>query len=191
MNSSVLVCCVIETMLSWLNKRRATKIAHKEDRNPQTKRQRLIFPRSLFDSYFQSTGIENVNYVRAKASLTESSVLTRPSDGFSRLVEEYKTEYLNKRTKYGFNKIRTTKYTLLSFLPKNLFEQFHRLANFYFLMIIGLNFVPAVNAFGKEVSMIPLLAVLTLQGLKDGYEDYIRYRNDKKINSSTIDMFDR
>lgn len=34
------------------------------------------------------------------------------------------------------NYICTSKYTLISFLPKNLFEQFHRLANIYFLFQI-------------------------------------------------------
>jgi hypothetical protein len=34
------------------------------------------------------------------------------------------------------NSIRTSKYTLLTFLPLNLFEQFHRLANFFFILVI-------------------------------------------------------
>lgn len=33
------------------------------------------------------------------------------------------------------NYTTTSKYTLLSFIPKNLFEQFHRIANVYFLFI--------------------------------------------------------
>jgi hypothetical protein len=37
---------------------------------------------------------------------------------------------------YSDNFIRTTKYTILTFLPKNLFEQFHRFANLYFLFIV-------------------------------------------------------
>lgn len=44
--------------------------------------------------------------------------------------------------KYVDNKIRTTKYTLLTFLPKNLLEQFHRVANLYFIFIQLLNWVP-------------------------------------------------
>lgn len=43
------------------------------------------------------------------------------------------------------NKIRTAKYTPLSFIPKNLFFQFHNIANIYFLFIIILS-VGAVNA---------------------------------------------
>ena len=34
------------------------------------------------------------------------------------------------------NNIKTSKYTLLTFLPLNLFEQFQRLANFYFLCLL-------------------------------------------------------
>lgn len=34
------------------------------------------------------------------------------------------------------HRIRTTKYTLLTFIPKNLFEQFRRAANFFFLVLV-------------------------------------------------------
>lgn len=33
------------------------------------------------------------------------------------------------------NRIKTTKYSLITFLPKNLLEQFRRIANFYFLVM--------------------------------------------------------
>ena len=37
---------------------------------------------------------------------------------------------------FGRNKIRTAKYTPLSFVPKNLWFQFHNIANVYFLFLI-------------------------------------------------------
>lgn len=40
---------------------------------------------------------------------------------------------------YKRNKIRTAKYTPISFLPKNLWLQFHNIANVYFLFIIILS----------------------------------------------------
>ena len=40
------------------------------------------------------------------------------------------------------NKIRTSKYTPLSFVPKNLYFQFHNIANIYFLFIIILSVGP-------------------------------------------------
>ena len=37
---------------------------------------------------------------------------------------------------YRRNKIRTSKYTPISFIPKNLWYQFHNIANIYFLFLI-------------------------------------------------------
>ncbi|XP_060800591.1 phospholipid-transporting ATPase VA [Amyelois transitella] len=82
------------------------------------------------------------------------------------------------------NQIRTTKYTLLSFLPKNLFEQFHRIANVYFIFIVLLNWVPQISAFGKEIAMMPVLFVLTVTAIKDLFEDRRRHLSDKRINNS-------
>uniref|UniRef100_H2ZKF5 Phospholipid-transporting ATPase n=1 Tax=Ciona savignyi TaxID=51511 RepID=H2ZKF5_CIOSA len=94
-----------------------------------------------------------------------------------------------KHPLYKKNKVRTTKYTILSFLPKNLFEQFHRFANFYFVILIGLNFIPQLNVFGKEISMLPLIAVLSMQGLKDALEDFNRYKNDLGVNNTYIEVY--
>lgn len=87
------------------------------------------------------------------------------------------------------NKIRTTKYTLLSFLPKNLLEQFHRIANLYFIFIVLLNWVPAINAFGKEIAMIPVLFVLGVTAIKDLFEDRRRRQSDKRINNTTCRIY--
>ncbi|XP_004524683.1 probable phospholipid-transporting ATPase VB isoform X3 [Ceratitis capitata] len=88
------------------------------------------------------------------------------------------------------NKIRTTKYTLLSFVPKNLLEQFHRVANLYFIFIVLLNWFPAINAFGKEVAMIPVLFVLGVTAVKDLFEDRRRRSSDKRINNTTCRVYD-
>lgn len=87
------------------------------------------------------------------------------------------------------NKIRTTKYTLLSFVPKNLLEQFHRVANLYFIFIVLLNWFPQINAFGKEIAMIPVLFVLGVTAIKDLFEDRQRRGSDKRINNSTCRVY--
>ncbi|XP_037086660.1 uncharacterized protein LOC119107338 [Pollicipes pollicipes] len=89
------------------------------------------------------------------------------------------------------NYVRTTKYTLLSFLPKNLFEQFHRFANLYFLFIVLLNWVPEISAFGKEVAMLPLVFVMGVTAIKDLFEDRRRYLSDRRVNTSTCRVYDR
>lgn len=80
------------------------------------------------------------------------------------------------------NVVHTTKYSLLTFIPKNLFEQFHRFANLYFLLILILSYIPAIQAFGAEVAWIPLSTVLGVTAFKDLFEDYRRYRSDKELN---------
>jgi phospholipid-translocating ATPase len=47
---------------------------------------------------------------------------------------------------YPRNKIRTAKYTPLTFIPKNLFLQFHNVANIYFFFIVILQ-VPPLSSF--------------------------------------------
>ena len=88
------------------------------------------------------------------------------------------------------NVVETTKYTIWNFLPKNLFEQFHRFANIYFLAIAILNWVPAIKAFAKEITMIPLLFVLSVTLLKDLFEDQRRRRSDKEVNNRQCHVYD-
>jgi phospholipid-translocating ATPase len=55
------------------------------------------------------------------------------------LPPEAKDEEGHPLVQYKRNKIRTAKYTPISFLPKNLWLQFHNIANVYFLFIIILS----------------------------------------------------
>lgn len=52
------------------------------------------------------------------------------------LPDDAKDEDGNPSAHFGRNKIRTAKYTPLSFVPKNLWYQFHNIANVYFLFLI-------------------------------------------------------
>ncbi|KAL0544775.1 hypothetical protein IC582_019900 [Cucumis melo] len=103
--------------------------------------------------------------------------------------------YINdpRRTndKYEFtgNEITTSKYTLITFLPKNLFIQFHRVAYLYFLAIAALNQLPPLAVFGRTVSLFPLLFVLCVTAIKDGYEDWRRHRSDRNENNRQALVF--
>ncbi|XP_077158009.1 phospholipid-transporting ATPase VD-like [Paroedura picta] len=98
-------------------------------------------------------------------------------------LDYFQDEYEKASKHYKKNKIRTTKYTFFTFIPRNLFEQFHRVANLYFLFIVILNWIPVVEAFQKEITMLPLLVVLTVIAVKDALEDYGKYKLDKKLNN--------
>ncbi|KAJ6224587.1 hypothetical protein RDWZM_003132 [Blomia tropicalis] len=92
---------------------------------------------------------------------------------------------------YANNKISTSKYTWLTIIPKNLFEQFHRYANLYFLVIQVLNWLPGIDVFVKELQLLPLSFVLTVTLIKDLFEDRRRHRSDKVINNLTCRRYDK
>ena len=55
------------------------------------------------------------------------------------LPKDARDEEGHPTTQFVRNKIRTAKYTPISFIPKNLWFQFHNIANIYFLFIIILS----------------------------------------------------
>ncbi|KAI9104583.1 hypothetical protein DFS34DRAFT_603703 [Phlyctochytrium arcticum] len=83
------------------------------------------------------------------------------------------------------NKVRTSKYTPITFIPKNLCEQFRRLANLYFLMTVILQVFPMFGVASPILAAMPLMIILTITGIKDGFEDYSRHKTDNKVNNAT------
>ncbi|GAM24953.1 hypothetical protein SAMD00019534_081280 [Acytostelium subglobosum LB1] len=80
------------------------------------------------------------------------------------------------------NYIKTSKYTILTFLPKNLYEQFRRIANMYFLLIVILSFTP-ISPNKPGGSLAGLFLVIGINAIKEAIEDFRRYQSDKEINN--------
>nr|NP_001287295.1 ATPase 8B, isoform G [Drosophila melanogaster]AHN57294.1 ATPase 8B, isoform G [Drosophila melanogaster] len=89
----------------------------------------------------------------------------------------------NAQFKYHNNYIKTSKYSLFTFLPFNLLEQFQRLANFYFLCLLVLQLIPAISSLTPVTTAIPLIGVLTLTAVKDAYDDIQRHISDSQVNN--------
>eukprot|EP00762_Andalucia_godoyi_P003145 ANDGO_01127.mRNA.1 Phospholipid-transporting ATPase 3 len=109
-------------------------------------------------------------------------------DGGADAPYEVRTNDVHFNSRQGFptNYIRTTKYTVITFLPLNLFEQFRRLSNFYFLVSMIVALIPGVSPVFPITSILPLLFVLTVGAIKDGVEDYDRYKADREANSMIV-----
>lgn len=90
------------------------------------------------------------------------------------------------QVQHDSNYIRTTKYTLWSFIPMSLLYQFKREANVYFLMQAILNSIPAISAMNPLTAYLPLAFVLGVSMFRDGLEDYQRYKSDVKTNRMPI-----
>lgn len=105
-------------------------------------------------------------------SPSDRSLIGKP--GFSRIV------YCNhsgcseaQQLGYCDNYVTTTKYTLVSFLPKSLFEQFRRIANLYFLLCAFLSFTP-LSPNSPVSSVLPLVVVVAVTMVKELIEDWKR-----------------
>ncbi|KAK4785662.1 hypothetical protein SAY86_002351 [Trapa natans] len=103
--------------------------------------------------------------------------------GFSRIVHcNEPLLHKKKPLKYISNGISTTRYNVITFLPKAFFEQFRRVANIYFLVAA----VCSLFSFSPftPVSMIaPLLFVLGVSMAKEAIEDWNRFIQDMKVNT--------
>ena len=87
---------------------------------------------------------------------------------------------------FGRNKIRTAKYTAVSFIPKNLWLQFHNVANIYFLFVIVLAFFPIFGATNPGLGSVPLIVILFVTAVKDAIEDWRRTVLDNELNNSPV-----
>uniref|UniRef100_A0A8C3WUT0 Phospholipid-transporting ATPase n=1 Tax=Catagonus wagneri TaxID=51154 RepID=A0A8C3WUT0_9CETA len=87
-----------------------------------------------------------------------------------------------QRKKYKRNAIHTAKYNVFSFLPLNLYEQFHRMSNLYFLLIIILQ-VGQISTLPWFTLFAPLLCLLTIRATRDLVDDIGRHRSDRAINN--------
>ncbi|KAF9874871.1 phospholipid-translocating P-type ATPase [Colletotrichum karsti] len=84
---------------------------------------------------------------------------------------------IDERTRkpYISNFIRSSRYTIWSFLPKQLFFQFSKMGNFYFLVVGTVQAIPGLSTTGSWTTIGPLAAFVSLSMAKEGYDDYRRY----------------
>lgn len=85
---------------------------------------------------------------------------------------------------YARNKIRTTKYTPLTFFPKNILYQFRNVANVYFLVLIILGCFGIFGVTNPGLSAVPLIVIVILTAIKDGIEDSRRTILDLEVNNT-------
>uniref|UniRef100_A0A671W5R8 Phospholipid-transporting ATPase n=1 Tax=Sparus aurata TaxID=8175 RepID=A0A671W5R8_SPAAU len=79
----------------------------------------------------------------------------------------------NAKFCYADNHIKTSKYNIFTFLPINLFEQFQRVANGYFLVLLILQLIPEISSLSWFTTIVPLVLVLLVTAVKDATDDYV------------------
>ncbi|KAJ0824495.1 putative P-type phospholipid transporter [Helianthus annuus] len=106
--------------------------------------------------------------------------------GFTRVVFcNDSSKHKTKPYKYCKNDVTTTKYNVITFLPKSLFEQFRRVANLYFLLVAALS-ATSLAPFSALSLIAPLVFVVGVSILKEGVEDWHRFLQDLEVNSRKV-----
>ncbi|XP_054394580.2 phospholipid-transporting ATPase IK isoform X2 [Pongo abelii] len=88
-----------------------------------------------------------------------------------------------QRKKYKTNVIRTAKYNFFSFLPLNLYEQFHRVSNLFFLLVIILQSIPNISTLPWFSLGTPMVCLLFIRATRDLVDDIGRHKSDRAINN--------
>ena len=122
---------------------------------------------------------------RARKNILRIREIPPSKDGRHVNVKPNQREPLiDERTgrRYINNTITSSRYTLYNFLPRQLFAQFSKLANFYFLCVSILQMIPGLSTTGTYTTIVPLAFFVIISIAKEGYDDLRRYRLDKAEN---------
>ncbi|CAD8137568.1 unnamed protein product [Paramecium pentaurelia] len=82
------------------------------------------------------------------------------------------------------NVIKNSKYNVITFLPKVLYEQFHQFINIFYLGLTISQFIQPFKVGFLIGYLGPLALVVTLSILKELYDDIKRHKRDRQINST-------
>jgi len=108
----------------------------------------------------------------------------------------YRILMINQEQQYDFctNFVKTSKYSLASFLPIFLMEEFHpktMIANLYFLFISCMQVIPPIsNTSGYPTTLMPLSFVVVVDAVFAVLEDLNRHKADDEANGRPTLVFD-
>ncbi|CAF0881197.1 unnamed protein product [Brachionus calyciflorus] len=106
------------------------------------------------------------------------------SKGFeARTIHIGKSRELNYKQKFPKNVVRNQKYSIFTFIPIVLFQQFAVFLNLYFLVMALSQFIPSIRIGLLYTYWAPLAFVITVTMLREAYDDFKRYLRDKELNS--------
>ncbi|KAI3406706.2 DNF3 [Candida oxycetoniae] len=93
--------------------------------------------------------------------------------------------FIDERTNqpYVSNLITSSKYTIYTFLPKQLRAQFSKIANCYFMVVAIMQMIPGWSTTGHYTTIIPLCIFISISIAREGFDDWKRHGHDKEENN--------
>ena len=141
-----------------------------------------------------NTNINNMQYV-PQSDYTKSLAQTPDNNKENKEKKERKKQrkiYVDLQEgtkviqpeKYCDNSVRTTQYTILTFLPLALINQYKNPFNIFFLVGMVIDCIPAISSVSPTTTIMPVLVILIINLIREIVEDYRKYANDKLSNET-------
>ena len=89
------------------------------------------------------------------------------------------------------NRLNNQKYNCFTFLFKVLYNEFKFFFNMFFLIIAISQFFPFLKVGFLFTYIAPLAFVLLVTMIKEGVDDFNRYRRDKELNGTEYALLQR
>ncbi|WBW72014.1 trans-Golgi network aminophospholipid translocase (flippase), Dnf1 [Schizosaccharomyces osmophilus] len=86
------------------------------------------------------------------------------------------------------NSIVSSRYNKYNFVPLQIIAQFSKTANCYFLLIAIMQMIPGWSTTGTYTTIIPLLIFISIAILREGYDNFRRYRQDRVENRVQVQV---
>ena len=99
-------------------------------------------------------------------------------------INTYINPLFNQTHHFCSNRIKTSKYSLISFFPLALFYQFNSCFNLFFLFTAIITSIPSISTLTPMSAIMPFVVVLIISLIREAIEDFRKYQYDKKSNES-------
>ena len=129
--------------------------------------------------------IENINKKQGKENINEKKDKTQRK---LYIDLQYGT-VINQPEKYCDNSVRTSQYTLYSFLPLAIMNQYKTPFNWFFLIQAIIDCIPSISSVNPATSILPVIIVLIISLIREAVEDYRKYSNDKLANETIVQVY--
>ncbi|SCU89701.1 LAME_0E05028g1_1 [Lachancea meyersii CBS 8951] len=112
---------------------------------------------------------------------------------FRALAGDYGDKLIDERSQrpYKDNVITSSRYTIYTFLPRQLYAQFSRLANSYFLLVAILQMIPGWSTTGTYTTIVPLLIFMSISMCREAWDDFRRHKLDREENNKPVKILVR
>ena len=91
--------------------------------------------------------------------------------------------------KFCNNGIRTYRYTILTFLPLAIINQYKNPFNIFFLCMMIIFCIPVISPVGPVTIILPVVVVLIINLIREAFEDYKKHKNDRLANDAPCHIY--